>query len=726
VSQQLQILTDFTQGELSPKMMGRFDLQSFYKGAREVKNFVPFFPGGVTYRPGFLDTGAFKGTGRVRLHPFILSQDVWYILEFGPSYVRYWKYNTTLGAVWLAIESATPYGAGDLASLQFAQSEATLYIASNVAAPRILQMTAIDTFNFGTMTFTGISGSVPFQSPGNYPGTIAIHDGRMWFAATDLNPQGIWGSKPFDYGNFTYYDTISSTSKQYLEPYNEFTGTTAAGSITVTGISAEEISGIPIGHRINGTGIVSKESVTFVGATTIASAVISGVSSSVIAQLSTGETIGGQSIPICTIVSLGTNSIEISAAATATSATNTFTRAERRTYVIAKGASTIDLSIPATAAGTVTLVDGWVDPTVPEYHDVTQTRDVVTSASAMYKTIASDQNERILWMCAGRDLIIGTTCGERVIPSGINAITFTCRRQTAIGSAKVQPYMLNEAIIFVESSGRGAREYLYTYAEDAYQSPNLTSLADHILAGVVRESDYANAPIPIAYFTLEDGTVAGCSYSRIYQLNAWFRIEHSAGTIESLAVVPGASGDVVYAAVNRGGVRRLERMGQFFGTEGHLDSSALAVKAAGEIDDIDWITGDAMVEYEGDAYEVTIALGNAILPPMIPDGATVRVGLPYTGRIKTMPVNAMARIGNAQMRDKTIAAVNCRMMASYPFYAGYDGGTMERAEFAGPLTGDYKIPIHGIWDTEGCLVIEQTEPFDVTVLAIAPEIDAGG
>jgi hypothetical protein len=344
----------------------------------------------------------------------------------------------------------------------------------------------------------------------------------------------------------------------------------------------------------------------------------------------------------------------------------------------------------------------------------------------MQKEIASDQNERILWLVSGRDLIVGTTTGERVIPSGVNAVTFSCRRQTAIGSSAIQPFMLNEAIIFIESNGRGAREYLYSDAENAYQSPNLAALADHMLQAGVTEMDYQNTPIPIALFTLGDGTVAACSYSRMYQLAAWFTISHGSGTIESIAVIPGATADVVYAAVNRGGSRRLERMGAYFGTDGHLDSSATAVKAAGVITGISWITGAARVVHGSRYYDVTVAGGTATLPAKIPDGDTVLVGLPYTGRIKTMPANAQARIGNAMMRDKTISAMNTRLLASYPFEAGYDGGTMEMAGFTGPYTGDYKIPVTGIWDTEASLVIQQGEPFDATILAIAPEIDAGG
>lgn len=726
MSQQQAVLTDFTKGELSPRMMGRFDLQDFFRGAREIRDFLPFFPGGITYRPGFNNTGDFKGTGIVRIHPLIITSTVSYLLEIGPLYLRFWRSDAIVGGG-TPLEITTPWAASDLWNLQFAQNEAKLYVASGTAMVKVLEMTSLDAFTFADLTITGTAGNVPFQGAGNYPRCIAFHDGILWLASTINKPAGLWASKPYLHGTFVYYETIVSTTRQYREPYNEFVGDTASGSTTVSGISAAEIAGFKVGDRITGPGIINKNSVTFVGETTVGSNVITGVSSSVTAQLAIGETIGGQSIPASTITNVGANSVTIDNNATATEATNTMSREERRTEIVTIGASSIVVSIAATAtANDVTLVDGWNDPDKTEYETVTTTRDVITSASAMEKELASDQNEQILWLCSGRDLVVGTTTGERVVPSGSNAVTFSCKRQTAIGSRPIQPFMLNEAIIFIEGNGRAAREYLYSQNEQAYQSPSLTALADHILAGEVTEMDYQNTPLPIAWFTLKDGTVAGCVYSRLYQLAAWFRVEHAAGLIESMAIIPGSASDQVYAAVNRGGVRRLERMGAIFGTEGHLDSSGLKTKTSGSITGVTWLTGAARVCAGSVFADVTIAAGAAVLPTTIPDGTVVRVGLSYTGRVKTMPINSQARIGNGQMRLKAINNVKTRLLECYPFKVGYDGGTMERAAFTGPLTGDYGVPVMGSWDTEACLLIEQDEPFDTTILAIAPEVDAGG
>lgn len=49
----------------------------------------------------------------------------------------------------------------------------------------------------------------PFNRAGDYPSCIAHFAGRMWYAASDNEPQKVWASVPFEYGNFNYSDAIS-------------------------------------------------------------------------------------------------------------------------------------------------------------------------------------------------------------------------------------------------------------------------------------------------------------------------------------------------------------------------------------------------------------------------------------------------------------------------------------------------------------------------------------
>jgi hypothetical protein len=582
----------------------------------------------------------------------------------------------------------------------------------------------------GTVADGGVTWAFQYQANaagkcGDWPASCAFHDGCLYVANSPNDPQGIWKSEPFDYGNFTLYDTISTTAKQLRDPANLFTGTTHTNT-TIDGIAADEIAKFKAGDRITGTGIVGKEKEIFAGTTTLGSAIITNVSSAVIARLTAGETIAGTNIPSSTIQSMGANSITLNNNATASSAINTFERAARWTTIVTISTASIVVSIAATASATVTLKQGWADPAVPDYQDVTTTRDVVTEKNALEAQIASDQCDQIQWLASGSDLVVGTASGERITPSGANPLNFTCKRQTAYGSSPVQPFLVNDALVFVDGSGRGVRQYFYQNEAGAYQSPELTFTAGHILAGEVREMEYQNTPIPVIWFLLETGELIGCHYERNSGLSAWFHVQLAGATIESIAVVPGATYDELYMAVNRSNVRGLERLGLIGGTEGHLDAAATATKAAGKITGITWITGAATVVYAGVEYPITIAGNEATLPAAIPNGSAVLVGKGYTGTLKTMPSQAKSVIGPANMRPQVVTFCTTRILASYPMQISAGGGELERADFTGPATGDIPIPVQGIWDTEGSISIIQDEPFDTTVLAVAIELDAGG
>lgn len=727
---QQQALTDFSRGELSRFFLGLFNLPVYGQGVAEMTDVFPIMPGGFTLRPGFRRAGDCKNTGRVMLFPFIISDTLAYDIELGPAYMRFWKNNALLLSMGTPIEVATPYDAADLPLLQIVQDANMLIIAagSGLRPLECLTLTGPDAFSFGALVITGNAGLLPFQSAGNYPRAVALHDGRLWAFSSLNDPQDFWASEPFDYGNFTFFDTISSTSKQLRDPALNFDGTRTNGSTTVSGIAADKIADFKIGDRITGPGIQGKDKETFSGATTVGSPIITNVSSSVISRLAAGEALGGTSIPNTTILSLGANSVTLNANATATNGAGTFERPEIRTYVQTIGASSIVMTLPATASGVATLVKGWPDPTEPDYQDVTTTRDIITNMSAIHQTIASDQNDEILWGASGRDLIIGTRSGERVIPSGSTALNIEARRQTAHGSAKIQPFMLNNAVIFVTGDRKGVREYFYSNDEAAYTSPELTYTASEILGGKVREIDYQNNPLPIAWFLLETGVLIGCVYSRTYGFAAWFRVQTS-GTIESMSVISTSGDDQLRIAVNRGGVRSLEYMVPLFSVNDHLDGSALAVKASGKITGISWITGAARVVYAGVAYDVTIAAGETNLPAAIPDGATVLVGIPFTGTVEFMPIQAQNRRGTDQGRAKTVIGGIVRVLDSFPFKMGPDTSHLDLAEFTdtpAPASRDVRLPIPGTFTTEARVVLVQDSSLDLTVLAAILEVDAGG
>lgn len=86
------ILTNFTAGEISPRIHGRVDLAKYANGARELTNVTVLPQGGARKRGGTLQVTSVKNDNpNSILVPFVFSTTQAYMLEFGPNYIRFFK-----------------------------------------------------------------------------------------------------------------------------------------------------------------------------------------------------------------------------------------------------------------------------------------------------------------------------------------------------------------------------------------------------------------------------------------------------------------------------------------------------------------------------------------------------------------------------------------------------------------------------------------------------------
>jgi hypothetical protein len=82
----------FGAGELDPKQFSRVDQVKYSTGLRTLRNGYVMKGGGIQSKPGTKFVSEVKdSTKRVRLFPFILSNSVAFIIEFGDQYIRFYK-----------------------------------------------------------------------------------------------------------------------------------------------------------------------------------------------------------------------------------------------------------------------------------------------------------------------------------------------------------------------------------------------------------------------------------------------------------------------------------------------------------------------------------------------------------------------------------------------------------------------------------------------------------
>src|SRR5262245_52966902 len=101
------VTTAFTAGELSPRILGRSDLEQYAQGMRRCENFQVHRYGGASYRAGTRFAGNTKDNGEARLVSFRFSTEQQYAVELGDGYARFWR-NDGNGDPMLLEDSGTP------------------------------------------------------------------------------------------------------------------------------------------------------------------------------------------------------------------------------------------------------------------------------------------------------------------------------------------------------------------------------------------------------------------------------------------------------------------------------------------------------------------------------------------------------------------------------------------------------------------------------------------
>ena len=80
---------NFSKGEVSPEIYGRFDVAAYNAGVKRARNVIVMKYGGLTKRPGTrLVAEVYNAADPVRLIPFQFSLDQAYALELGQGYMR--------------------------------------------------------------------------------------------------------------------------------------------------------------------------------------------------------------------------------------------------------------------------------------------------------------------------------------------------------------------------------------------------------------------------------------------------------------------------------------------------------------------------------------------------------------------------------------------------------------------------------------------------------------
>ncbi|SDL07847.1 hypothetical protein SAMN05660337_2004 [Maridesulfovibrio ferrireducens] len=371
----------------------------------------------------------------------------------------------------------------------------------------------------------------------------------------------------------------------------------------------------------------------------------------------------------------------------------------------------------------------------------------VVDDDACTYTLSADQVNAIRWMVSSKKLIMGTSGGEWWLSGGGSADSVTpnsvmVRRETTHGSAAIPPVVVGGIMIFLQREGKTIRELSYSFEADGYVAPDLTILAEHLTrSNTITEWAYQQSPDSIVWMIRDDGALLGLTYQREHEVVGYHR-HVTEGKFRSVCVIPGVSQEELWCVVTREveGVTRsyIERMEEQFNGEDSV--SAFFVDSGLSYDqDVADTVFTGLDHLEG--KKVSILADGAVRPDVVVEkghitlaspAKVVHAGLPYTSNLKTLRIEGGSMTGTAQGSMKRISHVTVRLFQSLGLQVGYDKDNLERAPFrtsadkvGGPpslFDGDYEVKFNRGYDRDGQIYIRQDQPLPLTVLALIPQV----
>jgi hypothetical protein len=663
-------LTNFTGGELSPRLDGRNDLQKYSTGCKTLENMIIFPHGSAARRSGTQFVAEVKdSTKETRLIPFEFSTTQTYILEFGNQYIRFFKDNGQILSSGSPYEISSPYLEAELFDIKFAQSADVMYLCHPNHPAKKLSRTGHTSWSLTSVDFT----DGPYMDENISSTTIStsahtVGTGRTLTASSTTGINDNTGFQTTDVGRLI----------RFRDGYGKITARTSTTVVTIEILedmgSSSASANWSLGAFSETTGHPS--CVTFFEQRLVFAATLSQPQTIFFSKSgdyenmdeNRGGTIADDDAIIYTIASNQVNAIRFMTATRtliigtaggefAVSGGSVDTAITPTNILIKKQSNNGAANVDALAVGNATLflqrarrklrelaynfdVDGYVAP------DLTILAEHISEGGFKQLSYQQEPNQ-IIWCVRNDGQLVGLTyqreqqvvAWHRHIFGGVfgsgNAV---CESVATIPTddSEYQTYVIIKRTI--NGATKRYVEFIHQYDFDETDDTSFNFLDSQL--------DYSGSAVT---------TIGGLS---------------------------------------------------------HLEGQTVSILADGATHP-----------------DATVSSGQITLTR---SATKVKVGLPYTSLLQTMRIDAGAQNGTSQSKTKRIYEITARLYESIGIEVGPDLNNMERIPFRSSanamnsgisvFTGDKEIEFRGNYETDGFIFVRQTQPLPLTILSLYPRL----
>jgi hypothetical protein len=688
-------LTNFTAGEISPRLYGRVDLAKYFNGCSRLENMIVHPHGGATRRSGLRFIAEAAGsTGASLLIPFEFNAEQTYLLELaesgGRGVLRVFKdRGQVLGEDGEPVEVESPYMGAELSRLRHVQSNDTLILTHPEHPPRTLTRLDHHEWVFAEIEFT----SPPEQwAEGNQPTLACFFEDRLVLAATPQQPSTLWFSRTKE-----YYDFRTRTREVPLEDWGDW---------LIRDVSNEVRDGRTGDKFLLLDGDSFESDCVVKGAT------------------AGGEKRYYRYTGVKVLVASG----------------------EDLEVVFADTPGTSQIESVHDAGGSL-RADCWEEYTLGQRIKAPDGGEPLDE-DAFELTLSASQANVIEFLVPRSRLWVGTMSGEWSVggPSTsepISPASAKANREGTAGAARVQPALAGASTLFIQRAGRKLREMDSRAGSGGFASTDATLLAEHITDPGLVGLAYAQEPDSVVYALRSDGVLLALTYQPDQEVRAWSRII-TCGAVEDMACVYDSETrqDLLWVVVRRevkGENRRfIEVLDPIF--EGGDTAGAFFV--------------DSGLSYEGEPVRVLSGLGHlagaevvALADGLVISGlkvsadgeldlgreaGRVHAGLAYDSALSPLALEGGSSRGTAQGKTRRIVEVLVRFHNTLGGKVGGDEIGLDPVLYLttsdplggalSPFSGDKRVLFPKGWTSDGQLVVVQDQPLPLSVLMIVSKI----
>ncbi len=774
------IVPSFAGGVACEALWARTDLEKYNTFLKQATNVMVMPHGGVKSRPGTKYCG--QTVANTRLIPFEFSTTQAYVLEFyggsSSGYMYVWKDGGQVLDGGVEVKIVTPYSADDIADIRFCQSADVLYLVHPDYAPRKLSRTSHTDWTLETIDFDPppmgdlndddnafvLSGT---EVTGRKGETVTLTAEEDTFTSADV---GRWIRI-----DWTRYESIID-SNSYSVPDAGFT----SDAWEVDGefefkykFSSTEN---PSADRIlqfsldGGTTWLSYTSIDVTSTWTTLSGELTrenddGDWPQVRIYIEANNNVSTIYWNLKNVESDRHGYLKITGY---TSATVVTCEVQQDIMVIEDGRACQSWYLDAfnDTDGYPSVVKFYQDRLVfastsdqpqrfwmsetSDYESFDWESDELEDSDCVDYTIASGDVNSVQSIVSLESMLLLTTNGSwRIAPSDDNsAITpasILVRPQGSRGASSLQPLVVGSSTLFVQRYQSRVRELAYSLEQDAYDGPDLSVLSADLFEGhTITAWAYQQEPWGIIWAIRDDGKLLSFTYLKEHEVTAW-ALHETDGEFLDVVSISGDTQDEVYFLVKRtidgATAYYVEMLGHRWHddtvdvTNGYCvdcgityDSTATTTPYSGALT---WLEDeDVAIVADGYYYaDKTVASGTVTLDS---DASLVHIGLPFTCTMQTMEVDSPTQQGTSMGRKKRVARAKIRVRNSLNLDIGPDEDKLVNLKnMALPAVGAptelysgyIDQALSGGYGDGGSVILKQSKPYPMEVLAILPVMD---